>query len=276
MSENYTNVATSDHRALIVYLLDVSGSMAKPMQKTGKTRIEAVEEAFYATIQEMVARSSKQGIIRPRYEVAVFAYSDDVFDVYGGVRKIDYISDKGVPQLHPQNRTDMVLAFKTVRDLLAHEINSWTDEEKQYRPAPLVVHMTDAENTERLGNPLPFVKEIMKMEVPDGKVLIENIFITEDIKIPTSDIKAFNGFMHEEILDNPFGERLLIMSSLLPEPYREPINNTLSTNIQQGTAMMFPGITPEYVRIAFALSGMSGIALPNAHKTRTDRDWESD
>jgi hypothetical protein len=273
MSEKYTNDATSDHRALIVYLLDISGSMGKPMARTGKTRIEAVSDALFATIQEMVGRSVKQEIIRPRYEIAVYAYSDDVYDIYGGVREIDYVADKGIPQLHLQNRTDMALGFKSVRDLLVHEINSWTDDEKLERPTPLVVHMTDAEFTERLGNPLPFVDEIKKMKVPDGNILIENIFITEDIKLSTSDLTVFEGFRHGEVLDNPFGETLLMMSSVLPEKYREVINSTQGMNLQQGATLMFPGMTPEFVQSAFVISGLSGVAL--ARKPKTGK-WEDD
>ena len=273
MAEKYTNIATSDHRALIVYLLDISGSMGKPMAQTGKTRIEAVSDALYATIQEMVGRSAKQGVIRPRYEIAVYAYSDDVYDIYGGVRGIDYIDNKGIPQLHLQNRTNMVLGFESVRDLLVNEINSWTDDDKLSRPAPLVVHMTDAEFTERLGNPLPFVEEIKKMEVVDGNVLIENIFITEDIKTPTSDWSVFEGFRHGEILGNPFGETLLEMSSDLPEKYRSLINRTQGMNLQPGTTLMFPGITPEFVQGAFVINGMSGFAQAKTPKTD---NWEDD
>ena len=268
MPENYLNFATSDHRALIVFLLNISGSMAKLMPKTGKTRIEAVEEALASTISVMVSRSIRQNLIRPRYEIAVFAYSDDVYDIYGGIRKIDYIADQGIPQLHPQNRTNMALGFENVRDLLVRELNSWDDGDKLNRPAPLVVHMTDAEYSERFGDPLQFVEEIKKMETSDGNVLIENIFITEDIKMPTSDLTIFEGFSHGEFLGNPFGERLLSMSSLLPETYREMINNLQGMSLQQGTAMLYPGISPDYVRVAFVLPGTSG--LPMTHKSRTD------
>lgn len=274
MSEKYSALATSDHPALIVYLLDISGSMGQSMQKTGKTRIQAVSDAFYLTVQEMVGRSAKQNVIRPRYEIAVYAYSDDVYDIYGGIRKIDYVADKGIPKLNLQNRTNMALGFEFVRDLLVKEIDSWNGEERSARPAPLVVHMTDAEITERLGDPMPFVEEIKSLGVGDGNVLIENIFITDHIKVPTSDVKLFNGYKHDDVVDNPFGEKLLTMSSEVPESYRVLINKTQGMVLAPKTAMMFPGKTPDFVQVAFTLSGISGVAQANT--VRTDKKWEDD
>ncbi len=273
-SEHYSNLATADHPALIVYLLDISGSMGQAMQSTGKTRIQAVSDAFYVTVQEMIARSAKQDIISPRYEIAVYAYSDEVYDIYGGLRTIDYIADKGIPALHLQNRTNMALAFKLVRDLLVREINSWTKEEKMSRPAPLVVHMTDAEITERLGDPLPFVEEIKRLYVDDGNVLIENIFITDHIKLPTSDVKLFGGYQFGEVLDNPFGEKLLAMSSVIPESYRLLINKTQGMNLKTKTAMMFPGRNPDFVQAGFIFSGVSGVA--QVTPTKTGGNWEDE
>ena len=260
MTEHYKKVATSDHPALIIYLLDISGSMGQSMQKTGKTRIEAVSDALYITIQEMVGRSAKQDIIRPRYEVAVYAYSDNVYDIYGGIRKIDYVADQGIPNLNLQNRTNMALGFQYVRDLLLKELNSWGPDEKEARPAPLVVHMTDAEITERLGDPTPFVEEIKNFRVDDGNVLVENIFITDHIRIPTTDTSSFGGYRHGDRLDNAFGEKLLSMSSKIPESYRTLINRTQGMNLQPDTAMMFPGTTPDFVQVAFTVSGISGVA----------------
>ncbi|MDK2977650.1 MAG: hypothetical protein PWP52_364 [Bacteroidales bacterium] len=260
MLENYLNEATSDHPALIIYLLDISGSMAKKMPGTGKTRIEAVLDGLEATFQEMAARSSKQKIMRPRYEIAMFAYSDDVYDVYEGIQRIDIITERGIPELTLQKRTNMAFGFECVRNLLNKEIRSWTAEEKLRRPAPLVVHMTDAEISERYDNPVPIVKEIKNIEVPDGNVLVENIFITDSIKMPTSELAAFTGFRHGELLNNPFGEMLLSMSSVLPEPFRKTINKSIGLSLQKGIAMMFPGITPDFVRVGFVINGESGSA----------------
>jgi hypothetical protein len=202
----------------------------------------------------------------------MYAYSDDVYDIYEGVKKIDAITEKGVPELNLQNRTNMALGFECVRDLLNKEINKWTAEERLRRPAPLVVHMTDAEISERYGNPVPIVKEIKNIEVPDGNVLVENIFITETIKMPTSDLSAFNGFRPGDLLDNPFGEMLLSMSSVLPEPFLNSINKS-GLNLKKGTAMLFPGITPNFVKTAFVISGKSG--LVEAQKKESNQtDWE--
>jgi hypothetical protein len=272
MSEKYSNMATSDHKALIVYLLDISGSMDQPISKAGKTRIEAVTDALYVTIQEMVARSVKQGVIRPRYEVAMYAYSDDVYDIYSGKKTIDYISEKGIPELHLQNRTNMALGFECVKNFLVNEMQSWDEEQLRMRPAPLVVHMTDAEITERLGDPSPFFEEIKKLEVADGNVLIENIFVTDHIRLPTSDLHVFSGYKVGETLDNPFGEKLLTMSSILPEAFRTLINREQGMNLKAGTSMMYPGTTTDFVQVAFQISGISGVAQDTSPDAK--RVWE--
>ena len=272
MTGAYSNVATSDFPALVIYLVDISGSMNKALGDSGVTRIQTVSDALYMTIQEMVARSSKQGVIRARYELALYAYSDDVYDIYGGVKRIDEVANLGIPELAPQNRTNMTAASQFARDLLYKQLNTWSKADHQNRPAPLIVHMTDAELKDTYGDPLPFVNEIKAIQTGDGAVLVENIFITETLARIPPDPAAFSGFQAGQSLGSPLAERLLAMSSPLPETYRKLINESESLNLQAGAQMMFPGATPKFVRVAFALSGVSGAARAAA-KTK---NWEED
>ena len=251
MQGNYTNFASSDYPALIIFLIDIGGSMAKRIKGTRKTRIETVLDEYAVALQELVGRSINHMTIRPRYEIAMYAYSDIVIDFYGGVQKIDSIVDQGIPEFDLQNRKNMVFGFECVRDLLNKEIQSWTSDEKLRRPAPLVVHMTDAEISECYGNPVPIVKEIMNIEVPDGNVLVENIFFTDSIKMPTSDLKAFTGFQDGDLLGNRIGEMLFAMSSILPESLRRN-NLRHGLNLQKEISMLFPGITHDFVNVGLA------------------------
>src|SRR5690242_5314124 len=96
-------MATSRTPALIIYLLDVSGSMSQPLGNA--RRIDVVMDALAAALQQMVFRSTKGDWISPRYHIAMFAYSDQVYDVLGGVKSVDQVAHLGVPDLNPMTST---------------------------------------------------------------------------------------------------------------------------------------------------------------------------
>ncbi len=98
----YTVLATANTPALIVYVLDVSGSMSNEMGS--QKRIEVVTDALYAALQEMVFRSTKGGRVSPRYRIAMYAYSEDVYDILDGVKTIDQVASMGVPELQTLRR----------------------------------------------------------------------------------------------------------------------------------------------------------------------------
>lgn len=256
--EKYRNPGTSLTPALIIYLLDISGSMGKPMTG-GKTRLETVLDALNLTFIEMIARSIKQEEIAPRYRIALYLYSEEVYDAYDGIKTIVDVMNSGLPDVKPQTKTNMAAGFHHVLELLKKEIASWNEFDLQECPAPLVVHMTDVEITERFEDPLPFTKQIREIQVPDGNVLIENIFITDSIKIPVNDLSAWSGFPQNYQTGNPFTDKFLKMSSVLPESYREEINKDQRLSLDSGTLMMYPGMTPDIIQRAFAMSGMTGV-----------------
>jgi hypothetical protein len=272
--QTYSNVATSDNKALVVYLLDISWSMGAPMQN-GKSRLEVVMDALRFVLTEMVQRSLRQNKIRPRYRVAMIAYSDKLWNVHDGIQTIDKI--KGVPNLTPQERTNTALGFKYVKKILEDDIKTWSPEDQRLCPAPLVVHMTDGTLNEIAEDPEPIVKQIQAIKVPDGNVLVENIYITDDINTPPAEISNWPGYQHGQDLKNPYANKLLAMSSKIPESYRLLINNhqtSTSLNLSPSAAMMFPGITPEFVRQAFAINGVSSTLANKAPDPRDE--WDED
>lgn len=258
----YQNLATALSQALIVFLLDISRSMGRPMPG-GKSRLEIVLDALNMTYTEMIARSRKGEGIRPRYRIALYAYSDDVYDIYEGIRTIDEIDRIGLPDLKIENGTNMAAGFYHVLQLLKKDIASWSAYDRQVRPAPLVVHLTDVEITERFEDPFPITREIREIQVPDGNVLIENIFVTDLFKIPVGDISVWPGFPamnnagRPYETGNPLADRLLRMSSVIPESYREVINRNQHLSLQAGSLMMYPGDTPDIVQNAFMMSRAS-------------------
>ena len=115
----YSVPATSKTPALIVYLLDVSGSMGENFSPT--TRVDAVSQALQKVAVKMVQRSTKGAIVAPRYRVAMFAYSSQTIDLLGGIKTIDELAKMGVPQLTTLDMTDTAAAFAAA--LLGHALH---------------------------------------------------------------------------------------------------------------------------------------------------------
>ena len=243
----YQNQATSKTPALIIFLLDVSGSMGRPM-RGGVSRMQVVKDALKVVITEMVQKAIKQQKISPRYRVAMIAYSDDVYDILSGVIPIDAVARIGVPALKPLHRTNTTNGFRYVKKLLEQEVRNIGEKD----PAPLVIHMTDGEYT-CPEDPEPVVRAIQGIEVPDGNVLVENVFISEEFSIGTEDASLWTGFKRGDITGNTYGDRLLAMSSHIPELYWRSMWE-MEYSIEKDTVMMYPGVNSEFVQMAFAMS----------------------
>ncbi len=259
----YQNEATSNNKALVIFLLDVSGTMGKPMG--GQTRIQVVQNALKMTITEMVQRSLKNKELRPRYRIAMIAYSDEVYDIFKGVKRIDEVAKKGIPKLEPLNRTDMTKGLRYVKQLLEQEKNNISKD----CPAPLVIHMTDGEFTSR-DDPEPVIREIQQIKVDDGNVLVENLFVSDELKVSIPDTTAWPGYKLGDDVGNQYGNRLLSFSSPLPEMYRT-VMSELGYSIQPNTVMMYPGVKPEFVQMAFVMSTVS-----RGPESGGPKKWEDD
>ncbi len=85
---------------------------------------------------------------------------------------------------------------------------------------PVVCHMTDGASTGE--DPELIVRRIMNMSVPDGNVLIENIFISDEImQEQISNIKKWEGIMPNTEITDEYGAKLQRLSSPIPQSYRE-------------------------------------------------------
>lgn len=241
----YEILATSQTPALIIYILDVSGSMSSNL--SGRPRINVVMDALSATLQQMVFRCTKGGQISPRYRIAMYAYSDQVYDILGGVMTIDQVANLGVPDLATMRATATNLAFLEVERLLQRELPHLNN-----CPAPLVCHMTDGEYTG--NNPEPIARRIMAMGNADGNVLVENIFISDNLLNETvHDPGSWQGISSHTSLRNNYGNTLRSISSPLPESYRVMMAES-GYNLAPGSVMMLPGINPELVEMGFVMS----------------------
>jgi len=247
---SYTIMATSKTPALIIYLLDVSASMSQPLGN--KSRVEVVMESLTTAIRQMVFRSTKGGRLAPRYRLALIAYSDHVYDLLGGIKTIDQIAALGVPELSPMRTTETAKAFLQAEKLLQSELPNLRE-----CPAPLVCHMTDGENTG--ADPEPIAQRIMGIAVPDGNVLVENIFISDDIlPQPITDPAQWPGIMPNTKLNKDHAKKLLAMSSPLPESYRAMMLEN-NYHFDPKSVMMLPGTTPELVAMGFQMSAATPV-----------------
>jgi hypothetical protein len=248
---SYDVLATSRAPALIVYLLDVSASMVEPL--AGRQRLEVVSEALATALRRMVFLSTKGLLVAPRYRVAILAYSDQVFDVLGGVRTVDQYAALGVPPLQPRRGTDAALGFEQVEQLLQRELPNLGR-----CPAPLVCHMTDGEYTG--ADPEPVVRRIQQMATPDGNVLVENIFISDAIlREPIVDPWTWPGVLPNTSLASPYAEKLRAMSSPLPEGYRNAMFEA-GYQLAPGALMMLPGLSQDLVEMGFVMSTATPVA----------------
>jgi len=247
---SYSVMATSRTPALVIYLLDVSASMNKPLGS--KRRIDIVMEALGAALKQMVFRSTKGGRLAPRYRVALLAYSDGVWDLLDGIKTVDHVARLGVPELSPMHTTETAKAFAQAEKLLQAELPNLQD-----CPAPLICHMTDGEYTG--SDPAPIARRIMQMAVPDGHVLIENIFISDKL-LPEAitDLTRWPGILPDTKLENEYMNKLRAMSSPLPQSYRAVMLEN-NYHLSPKALMLLPGTSPELVAMGFQMSAATPV-----------------
>lgn len=241
----YTQPATSLTPALVIYLIDASYSMNDPCGTM--TKIDMVNKALREAIKDMVRRSMRDGIVQRRYKLAIFAYSTKVVNVLDGICDLSDVVKHGVPVISAGEETDTTAGFTAVETLLQAHIAKF-----QANPAPIVCHLTDALVT--VSNPVPVVRRIQAMTVDDGPVLVENVYVADNmLRSPVHDWSQWNGVLKPNQLINNYAKFLFQLSSPLPETYRQNINN-YGYHLQKGAALFFPGAHMELVRLAVAIS----------------------
>jgi len=241
----YTQAATSLAPALVIYLIDASYSMNDPCGRT--TKIDMVNKALREAVQDMVRRSMSNGVIQPRYKVAIFAYSTKVLDLLDGFCDLADLVKHGLPMISADGDTDTEAGFSAVETLLQMQLPDF-----HASPAPLVCHLTDALIT--TGDPVSVVQRIKAMVVNDGPVLVENVYVADQmLRSPAVNWAQWPGVLKPKQLKSAYARFLCQLSSPLPDSYRQNINN-YGYHLQKGAALFFPGTQTELVRLAFAIS----------------------
>ena len=182
----------SNHPGLLVYLIDLSGSMSQ------NSRLEYV----FKTVQEVseyLIGMCDQGVLLNRFHIKILGYNSDVYKFFDGSvidldKKLDEAFEKGLSifevfdnsdQAAAQWQTYTADAFRKV----AEELRAWVSNQQACNipvPAPVVIHVTDGqpEEAERdeaaaTKDALAAAEEIKAISVPDGNSLLFNIHITD-------------------------------------------------------------------------------------------------
>lgn len=243
----YTCLANARNPALIIYLLDISGSMQSPMGTT--TRHAALNDALNSSIGALIKRSARGEFVSRRYDVAVFAYSDTVRDVLGGKISVADLADMDELQIpEPGGNTNTEAAFRAAHDFLSSVLANYQD-----CPAPLVCHITDGEWN--VGDPLPFARALRDMTVADGNVLIENVFIGDSFtRTPITNPRAWTGVRSAGELVTPFAQKLFELSSTFPAPWALQLENDMAYQIAADARMLVPASNTALLELALAMS----------------------
>lgn len=241
----YTQAASAITPALIIYLIDASGSMDEPLGAA--TKMALVQQALSAALKDMARRSMRGGTLQRRYKIALLAYNAEVNDLLGGVRDLADVLQAGLPSIVPEGVTDTAAGFTAVERLIDMHLPALQD-----CPAPLICHLTDGQFT--TADPTPIVKRLRALSVRDGPVLIENIYVAQDmLRTPVDDWQAWQGVLRPGDLVDEYARFLLRLSSPIPDSYRENINS-YGYHLAPGAALFFPGAHSELMRMAFAIS----------------------
>jgi hypothetical protein len=268
---SYSALATGDTPALIVFLLDASGSMSEPFPgyPTKAACVKALMEDMFETL---IGRCMAGEEFKQRYHVAMIAYDDApasiappawCIDTYAPPEQrmliqVDTIANEGVPEINPGTTTNTRGAFQLALKLLQRETPRRVRSATSGRPfpAPIVCHLTDgAWNTG--GHPAQVVEAIQSLRNEDGGVLVCNIFLGSGLLAVDigPDVRAWRGVRSRDELAHEHARRLFDISSPLPPSYANFINDSHGYSIEPGTRMLFPSETPEVLKLAFAVAG---------------------
>ena len=250
----YTIPATHITPSLVIFLLDVSTSMAQHFYGD-YTKIEAITNILQKIAIAMVRRSTKGTFVAPRYKIAMFAYSSQVIDLLDGIKTISELANFGVPRLTTLDTSAPAVAFSMIEDLLQRELPNLQD-----CPAPLIYHITDGEYNG--ADPTPIAQRIMSMSTIDGNVLIANVVMTSSPFVNSDiDFAQWRGVQSENDLLDSTNEHLLHLfriSSKLPERYRS-ILNEFGYSILSDSFMIFPGNMDDLLALCFCMSSSTPV-----------------
>lgn len=227
----YTIPWGSKHPGLLVYLIDLSGSMAS----NGK--IDNVIEIIESASEFLIGQSRDHGKLQNDFSISIMGYNSDTTilfpkkNFYASVIDLDNAMEESYKkqepfinkekEAKPQWQTFTAKAFRKTTEVVRRWIEDQERNGVKQIPVPIVIHITDGypyegEDTEESArkDALQAAEELKAISVPDGNTLLFNIHID-----PNPELKALS-FPDTAPLDE---ERRFLFeaTSVIPESYRK-------------------------------------------------------
>jgi hypothetical protein len=268
---SYERKVERAHPALIVMILDDSGSMATSMAGTGDTRYQWVERYSGIILKELLARSMEVSgdtpTVKPRYYLDVIQYGssvktwqagaegDEEMDIGAAAKKF---TDSGSLGLGGNlGGTDTAAAFQFA---LARIEKALQKERFKNSFPPIVFHLTDGESH---TDAEPIAQQIMGLSSSDGNVLLVNAYIGTSTQLNYKDPNDFPGYLTEqEVGSNQDNLRLFRMSSVIPDSMHENlVNDGIFPAIRNTVRLFFDVRTREMLKHVIQVVGSGGSRL---------------
>lgn len=267
----YEKVVRRADPALIVMLLDDSGSMATPMPGTSDMRYQWVERYAGIILRELLARSMEMSgetpVVRPRYYLDIMKYGSNVETWQtssNGDGELDIgevaekLTDSGSLGLSGKlGGTDTAAAFQFALERIEKALQK--ERFKNSFP-PIVFHLTDGESQ---TDAAPLAQQIMNLSSTDGNVLIVNGYIGTNTQLVYKDENDFPGYLTEqEVGSSTDNLSLFRMSSVLPDSMRENlVNDGIFPSIRENVKLFFDVRTKEMLKHVIQVVGSGGSRL---------------
>ncbi len=180
---------STKHPGLLVYLVDLSGSMR------WDDKIDRVRSVLWDVLDHTIEPSQVPGNrYLDNFEVKVIGYNQYTYDIFSGtVNDVNNrLNDTGTEcmffeksgNLEPRGMTHTGMAFDKVRT----EVEAWIRKQQAAGapvPAPVVLHITDGHPEEKdtpddvaYANARAAARRLLDISVPDGNLILFNMHIS--------------------------------------------------------------------------------------------------
>ncbi len=250
--------------ALIVFVLDDSGSMTENLPDTTDPKFKWVERLFGVILKELLARSTElkgdTAQIKPRYFVYIIIYGSHPqvwgtgeMDIQDAVEK--YANDGNSLGLGGKlDGTDSATAFQMAYDYLKEAIKA---ERFCKSFPPMLWHLSDGMSA---TDATPIADLIRQLATEDGNLLIVNAYIGIQTDLKYKGPEDFPGYVDiSDVGADEDNMRLFNMSSEAPACIRQNlIDDGIFPNIREKSHLFFDVRSKDTLKHALQTVGSIG------------------
>lgn len=239
----------SDHPGHVVFLLDLSGSMADD------NKINYVIDAVQDSIENLLTHCrNDKGLPAERVSVSVYGYNYHIIDLWKNLG-VSQMAGKMLDaeeagkkifdsngNAKPEYQTCMKMAFEEARKDVEQWI--WSQQGRAYIPSPIVINITDGypyegekfDQKQVYANTLKAAQELMKISTPDGNVRLLNIHHdprTNDsnLKFPVSMPTSGDNVQFLFQASSPLTEKMAIAANKMGFPEAREGSRAMISNV---------------------------------------------